>query len=205
VTPFDAVVIAGSQGGLPACREVVRSLPADFPAALVYAQHRAPGSSDAPTRLLRRACALDVRTGVDGVPLTPGTLLVPPADAFVRVAPDRRLALSGGDPGTALADELFTSAAEVYGPRLLAVVLTGRLRDGTLGVQAVDAHGGRVLVQDPESAEQGSMPWNALATGCVDLVLDLPRLADALLALVTVPGAADLFAVRRLTGAVPHH
>jgi chemotaxis response regulator CheB len=51
-------------------------------------------------------------------------------------------------------------------------------------------------VQDPETADHGSMPWNALATGCVDLVLDPPRIAAALVALVTVPGAAELFDVR---------
>jgi two-component system chemotaxis response regulator CheB len=118
----------------------------------------------------------------------------------VRVTAERRLALAPGDPGVGLADELFASAAEVYGARLLAVVLTGRLRDGTRGVRAVKARGGRVLVQDPDHAEQGSMPWNALATGCVDLVLDPPRIGDALVSLVTVPGAAELFAVRPLTG-----
>jgi two-component system chemotaxis response regulator CheB len=120
----------------------------------------------------------------------------------VHVSRERRLALEPGDPGVELADELFASAAAVYRDRVLAVVLSGRLRDGTRGVQAVKAHGGRVIVEDPERADQGSMPWNALATGCVDLVLDLPRVADALVALVTVPGAAELFAVRPLTGAM---
>jgi two-component system chemotaxis response regulator CheB len=200
---FDAVLIAASQGGLPACRAVVGALPPDFPATVVYAQHRSPGSSDAPVRLLQHWCALDVRAGENGTELRAGTLVVPPADAHLRVTGDHRLALDPGNPGVGLADELFASAAAVYGDRLLAVVLTGRLRDGTRGVQAVKARGGRVLVQDPGGAEQGSMPWNALATGCVDLVLDLPRIADALVSLVTVPGAADLFAVRPLTGTVP--
>jgi two-component system, chemotaxis family, protein-glutamate methylesterase/glutaminase len=200
---FDAVVIAASQGGLAACRRVVEALPADFPAAIIFAQHRSPGSSAAAARLLRRWCWLDVLPGVDGAPLEPGTLTVPPADARVGVTAERRLSLSEADPGLGLADGLLASAAEVYGPRALAIVLTGRLRDGTQGVRAVKASGGRVIVQDPASAEQASMPWNALATGCVDLVLDLPRIADALLALVTVPGAADLFAVRPLTAPVP--
>jgi two-component system, chemotaxis family, protein-glutamate methylesterase/glutaminase len=199
---FDVVLIGASQGGLSACRRVVEGLPADFPAAIVYAQHRAPGSSEAAVKLLRRWCALDVRPGVHGAALEPGTLTVPPADVHVGATPDRRLSLSDGDPGVTLVDGVFSSAAEVYGPRALALVLTGRLRDGTQGVRAVKARGGRVIVQDPESAEQPSMPWNALATGCVDLILDLPRIADAVLALVTVPGAAELFAVRPMTGPV---
>ena len=65
----------------------------------------------------------------------------------------------------------------MYGPRALAVVLSGRLRDGTRGVRAIKDAGGRVIVQDPASAEQGSMPWNALATGCVDLVLEPAQIA----------------------------
>jgi two-component system, chemotaxis family, protein-glutamate methylesterase/glutaminase len=196
---FDAVVVAASQGGLQAIRPIAAALPADFPAAMVYAQHRSPGSSDAAARLLRRWTALEVRPGTDGTPLEPGTITVPPADAHPDVTADRRLALREGDPGVELGDELFASAARVYGPRLLAVVLTGRLRDGTRGVQAVKAHGGRVIVQDPRDAEQPSMPWNALATGCVDHVLDLPHIADAVVAMVMVPGAADLFGVRAST------
>jgi two-component system chemotaxis response regulator CheB len=193
---FDVVLMAASQGGLPVCRQIVESLPADFPASVIYAQHRSPRASTAVVNLLGRRCALEVRDGVDGIELTPGTVTVPPAGMHARVSAERRLALSPGAPSTALADELFASAAPVYGSRALAVVLTGRLRDGTRGVQAVKAAGGRVIVQDPESAEQPSMPWNALATGCVDLVLDPPHIADALVALVSVPGAADLFSVR---------
>jgi len=190
------VLIAASQGGLRVCRRLVQALPADFPAAVVYAQHRSPGASAAVAELLARATALDVRAAVDGAELAPGTLTVPSADAHVSVSAERRLVLREGRPGVALADELFVSAAEVYGPRALAIVLTGRLRDGTRGVQAIKGAGGRVIVQDPADAEQASMPWNALATGCVDLVLDAPRIADALVALVTVPGAAELFGVR---------
>ena len=193
---FDLVLIAASQGGLRVCRGIVAELPPDFPAALVYAQHRSPGASTAAADLLQRSTDLQVRAGIDGMELTPGTITVPPADVHVRVTPERRLALSPGQPRTELADELFASAARAYGPRALAVVLTGRLQDATAGVRAVKAHGGRVIVQDPATAEQGSMPSNAMATGCVDLVLDPPRIAAALVTLVMVPGGPELFGVR---------
>jgi two-component system chemotaxis response regulator CheB len=193
---FDAVLIAASQGGLDACTALVSVLPAGFPAAVVYAQHRSPDGSGALSALLRRRTALDVRDAEAGAPLAPGTLTVARADSTTRITADRQIALAAELPGLHLADDLFASAAEAYGPRLLAIVLTGRLRDGTAGVQAVKRLGGRVIVQDPGTAAQPSMPWNALATGCVDLVLDLPRIAHALVALVTVPGAAELFGVR---------
>ena len=193
---FDLVLIAASQGGPVIMRALAGALPADFPAAVVYVQHRSPGSSTASADLLRRRTDLEVRTGVDGDRLRAGTIIVPPADQHVRISPAGRLSLSPGHPRVELADELFISAAPVYGPRLLAVVLSGRLRDGTAGVRAVKAAGGKVIVQDPATAEQDSMPWNALATGAVDLVLDPPRIAAALVALVTVPGAVELFDVR---------
>ncbi len=193
---FDLVLIAASQGGLPVCRRIVADLPPDFPAALIYAQHRSPGASTAAADLLQRSTDLRVRVGIDGEELTPGTITVPPADVHVRVTPERRLELTPGQPRTELADELFASVAQAYGPRALAVVLTGRLRDGTAGVRAVKARGGRVIVQDPATAEQDSMPRSALATGCVDLVLDPPRIAAALVALVMVPGGPELFGVR---------
>jgi two-component system, chemotaxis family, protein-glutamate methylesterase/glutaminase len=194
---FDVVLIAASQGGLRACRSIAEALPADFPAAVVYAQHRSPNAGTAVVDLLSRWSALDVRGGADGDTVAPGTLTVVPAGAHVGVSAERRLTVGGVNPANEQADELFTSAAEVYGARALAVVLTGRLSDGTRGVQAIKAAGGRVIVQDPDTAEQRSMPWNALATGCVDLVLDPARIGDALVALITVPGAAELFGVRR--------
>ncbi len=194
---FDVVVMAASQGGLRACRSIVEVLPADFPVPVVYAQHRAPDAGTAVVDLLSRWSALEVRGGVDGSELAPRTLTVAPAGAHLGVSDERRLTVGAVNPANEQADELFTSAAGVYGARALAVVLTGRLSDGTRGVQAIKAAGGRVIVQDPETAEQRSMPWNALATGCVDLVLDPARIGDALVALVTVPGAADLFDVRR--------
>ena len=193
---FDVVLIAASQGGLRACRSIAEALPADFPAAVVYAQHRSPDAGTAVVDLLSRWSAMEVRGGVDGTELTPGTLTVAPAGAHLGVTAERRLMVGAVNPANEQADELFASAAGVFGARALAVVLTGRLSDGTRGVQAIKAAGGRVIVQDPETAEQRSMPWNALATGCVDLVLEPRRIADALVALITVPGAAELFGIR---------
>ena len=92
-------------------------------------------------------------------------MTVPPADVDVGVSPARTLTLGDPAPASGLADRLFASAAAVCGPRTLAVVLSGRLRDGMQGARAVAAHGGRVLAQDPAGAEQGSMPFNAMATG----------------------------------------
>jgi two-component system chemotaxis response regulator CheB len=83
------------------------------------------------------------------------------------------------------ANPLFSSAAEVFGPRLLAVVLTGLARDGTDGVQVVKKHGGTVIAQSEETCEEFSMPRSAIGTGCVDLVLPLEEIGPMLVRLVT--------------------
>jgi two-component system chemotaxis response regulator CheB len=69
------------------------------------------------------------------------------------------------------------------------------LHDGAVGARALKRRGGRLLVQDPATARAASMPASTLATGCVDFVLPLPRIAPALIALTMAPGGAELFAV----------
>jgi two-component system chemotaxis response regulator CheB len=95
------------------------------------------------------------------------------------------------------------SAAAVYGPAVLAVVLSGRLEDGAVGVRQVKLAGGRVIVQHPATAAHPSMPRAALATGCVDACLPPRALGDAIRAFVGVPGAAALFSSRPVPWAWP--
>jgi two-component system chemotaxis response regulator CheB len=114
------------------------------------------------------------------------------------IAADRRLGVlgTGGGFGHRFADELLLSAAAAFGPAAIAVVLSGRLEGGARGVRAVKRQGGRVLVQDPNSAAATGMPNAALATGCVDFALGPESLGHALLALCAAAGAAELFRVR---------
>jgi two-component system chemotaxis response regulator CheB len=93
------------------------------------------------------------------------------------------------------ADAMFASAAARFGPRVIAGVLSGRLDDGAVGVRHVKGAGGRVLAQDEASSQAYGMPAAAIATGCVDFVLPLPAMADAITALVMAPGAAAMMRV----------
>jgi two-component system chemotaxis response regulator CheB len=193
---FDLVVIAASYGGIQACDVVLSRLPSDFPAAIILAQHL-PARAVGPFRYsLERRCPLAVTIAGGGTPLTGGAVYLAPATEQVLVAPDRTVALRPVTPsGRCLADPLFESAAAVFGARAIAVVLTGRLHDGSQGVRAVKAGGGRVLVQDPSTAVAPDMPTAALATGCCDFALPPDKIADALTTLVMAPGAADVFRV----------
>jgi two-component system chemotaxis response regulator CheB len=195
---FQVVVVAASQGGLAASAALLRGLAAPLSVPVVLVQHRVAGSA-------MLAPSLTAKTGrrvtelVDGEPLVPGHLYVTPAGPITRIDARRRASVQPiQDGGRCLrpADALFVSAAEALGAGVIAVVLTGRLDDGAVGVQHVKRSGGRVLVQDPAGAEADGMPSAALATGCVDLCMPAANIGAALSALVTVPGAAELFRTR---------
>jgi two-component system, chemotaxis family, protein-glutamate methylesterase/glutaminase len=189
---FAVVVLAASTGGVRTLRRVVSGLPSDFPVPVLVVQHRSPAAPELLSDLLRAGGTLPVRTATPG-PLQPG-ITVLPARTTADVHPDGHLALRPC-PSTTCVDDLLTSAAAAFGPRVLAVVLTGRLSDGAAGVRAVRREGGRVLVQDPDDAEAPGMPSAALATGCVEHALPLGLVAPALVAYAMAPGAADLLAV----------
>lgn len=198
-SPFKLVVVLASLGGLPVMRALLAGLPSGFPVPLLVEQHRP--LSDEPGRLswlLGRHTALPVRDACPGMATSLPGVTVIPGGHVAAVGPDGHLRLtqSRGLGG----DALLTTAAETAGDgAVIAVVLSGMLRDGADGVRAVKRHGGRILTQDPATAEAPGMPCAALATGCVDFVLPPHRMAPALVALAMAPGGAEL-----LTVPLPH-
>lgn len=189
------MAVVGSQGALRAARVLLGILPADFPAAVLYAQHRLPIDEDPLARLLRRDCALPVREPEPTEAVRPGVVYVLPADGQSALDPDGRLILDA-EARRCRGDTVMASVARRHGSRAIGCVLSGRLDDGAAGLRAIKRAGGRCLVQDPDSAECTGMPLAALATGAYDYTLTPARLGRALVALVTVPGAADLLEVR---------
>jgi two-component system chemotaxis response regulator CheB len=199
-TAFDVVVIAASLGGLVALSQVLSVLPADFPAAIIVVQHLSPSSPSQLVELLRYRTALSIKWAEQGDVLQPGMVYLAPPNHHVLVSGSGVLSLSQSAPVQFVrpsANPLFESVARFYGERSIAVVLTGRGRDGAKGVQAIKAQGGRVLIQDHSTCRAFSMPQAALRTGSVDFVLPLSVIANALLALVMVRGAATLFQVTK--------
>jgi two-component system, chemotaxis family, protein-glutamate methylesterase/glutaminase len=190
------VTLLASLGGLAAFTAVLRALPATFPARVVVVQHGVRDNH--PERLaqvLAPATTLPVRTARDRTRLEPGPgVTVIPSGWSATLDPDRTFALTEIEPSRA-GDILLAGLAPVLGPAAIAVVLSGRLSDGARGVRAIKRHGGRVLVQDPATARADGMPSHAIATGCVDFVLPLDRIAQALVTLAMAPGGAALFSV----------
>jgi two-component system chemotaxis response regulator CheB len=183
------VGFAASSGGLHALHHVLGALPATFPAAIAIVQHRLAGNERMFGDLLSRWTRLRIRDAEERDVLVPGTVFIAPADQHMRVTLDRTIALARGAPihhVLSSADPLFISGALAYGPRFIAVVLTGGDGDGSDGVRHVRVRRGTVIAQDPATASNDEMPRHAIATGAVDLVLPLDEIAAALRRLVAV-------------------
>jgi two-component system chemotaxis response regulator CheB len=187
----DLIVVGCSWGGLKALGVVLGGLPASLPAAVVLAQHRAATSTEALAAALRRHARAPVHEVEDKDPVEPGAIYLAPPDYHLLIEPGGVFGLSVDRPvqfSRPSVDVLFESAAQAYGPRVAAVVLTGANADGANGLRAVKRAGGITVVQDPDTAEQPAMPEAALATGAADKVLPLPEIAPFLVELCVGSG-----------------
>jgi two-component system chemotaxis response regulator CheB len=181
----DIVVVGASAGGVEALSRLVRDLPADFPAAVFVVLHvPASGTSVLPT-ILDRTGPLPAAHAVEGEQIRAGSIYVAPPDRHVlirsaAVRVERGPKENGARPAI---DPLFRSAASAYGPRVVGVILSGTLRDGTIGLAAVKLQGGTTIVQDPEDALYPAMPRSAIGEVGPDAILPAAEIGAALVEL----------------------
>lgn len=183
--PLRLVVVGASAGGVHALQALASALPADFPAALLVVLHVGSQPSILPQLLARRG-PLPATHASAGELITAGHIHVAPPDHHLLVVGDR-LRLSRGPKehhSRPAIDPLFRSAALIMGPAVVGVVLTGRLDDGTAGLQAIKECGGIAVVQEPADAAEPSMPASALRYVQIDHCVPLAALAGLLTSLV---------------------
>ena len=174
------VVIAASAGGVSALQLLCAGLPRDLQGSLFIVQHLSPGARSMLPAILERAGVLPVRQPVEGETIRQGHIYVAPPDHHLLVKPGYLLIRRGPKENHTrpAADPLFRSAAVAYGPRVVGLVLTGTLDDGTAGLLAVKRCGGVAVVQDPADAAWPDMPRHALHKVAVDHCLPLAALPD---------------------------
>jgi two-component system chemotaxis response regulator CheB len=184
----ELVAVGTSLGGLNALTKLLGSLPEKFRVPIAIVQHRTLSPAGAGlAKLLQQQTRLTVVEAEDKMALEPGRIYLAPADYHLMIEEPGRLALSTDAPVRAARpsiDVLFQTAAEAYRDALLGVLLTGASADGAEGLATVKASGGRVIVEDPATAECRTMPAAALAATAVDYVLPLDRIGDHLVTLV---------------------
>ncbi len=183
----DLVVIGASAGGVDALKRLVAALPADLPAAVCATIHLASGTPSMLAGILSRASAMPVVAAEDGAVLEEGVVHVSQPDAHLVVVDDRLVLGQGAkeNGNRPSIDVLLRSAALARGNRVVGVVLTGMLDDGTAGLGTVLRYGGSALVQDPDEAEFPSMPRNALRGNPGARPLPLQDLVEEVVRLVS--------------------
>jgi two-component system, chemotaxis family, protein-glutamate methylesterase/glutaminase len=182
----DIIVVGTSAGGVEALSRLVEAMPDTLDAAMFIVLHTsATGPGRLPTILQRRA-SLPVSHGVDRERVKPGHIYVAPPDHhLILEAGHMRVTRGPKENHTRPAvDPLFRSAALTYGQRVIGVVLTGGLDDGSAGLAAVKQRGGVAIVQDPEDAMFPDMPRNAMRRTPIDHVVRLEALPSLLVRLV---------------------
>jgi two-component system chemotaxis response regulator CheB len=184
----DIIVIGASSGGVHALCELCQGLPADFPATIFVVIHIGANPSKMPD-ILRSCGKLQAEHALDGVRPQPGRIYVAPPDRHMLIEQGAiRLTRGPKEHHTRPSiDPLFRSAALDCGRRVIGVVLSGHLDDGTLGMKAIRACGGVLVVQDPADAEAGSMPQSVLENVGVDHCLSLMQIAQTLTKLASEP------------------
>ncbi len=175
----ELVALLASAGGLDPLSIILRDLPAEFPAAILVQQHLGGHSSVLPAILgARTAHPVDWARG--GQRVLPGQVLVCPPGVHMELKPDGLCRLHPiKAPGERRFDVLLASLASSYGPRCLAVVLSGSGRDGAEGTVAMRRAGAVVIAQSPETAQFPSMPIAAARAGA-DLVLPIAEIGRVL-------------------------
>jgi two-component system chemotaxis response regulator CheB len=204
----DIVVIGGSAGSIEAVTEVVRGLPPDFPAAVFVVVHFPGSVSSTLPRILSRAGPLVARHAREGELIEPGRIYVAPPDCHLHLNDGHtRLTKGPKENGHRPAiDPLFRTAAHSYGPRVVGVVLSGNLNDGTAGLLVIKQRDGIAIVQSLETALYSGMPRSAMEHVAVDQVLapsEIPFLLSELAAepvphLKVVPMSQDLPALEQV-------
>lgn len=186
---FKIIVMGVSLGGLPALEIILSALPESFPLPLIIAQHDLHQDGNGLAKYLQKYSALSVDEPNDKDPILPNRVYIAPADYHLLIEPES-FSLSTDAPmlhARPSINALFESAADVYSEAAIGVILTGGSIDGVQGITKLKAAGGYTIVQDPASAECVVMPQAAIATGVIDDVLALSKIAPCLMRLCNLP------------------
>ncbi len=175
------VVIGGSTGSIDVLLQLLPTLQPPLPFALVLVLHRKNTADSTLANLLALKTSIPVREVDDKDPILPGHIYLAPADYHLLIEQAGTFSLDDSEKvhySRPAIDVTFESAADVYGPALAGILLSGANADGTAGLRAIKRAGGTTVVQQPDTAQVAYMPQQAIANAPVDFVLDVQALAQ---------------------------
>ncbi len=183
------IVIGASTGGFEAFKMIIRNLPPDFNIPIFIVWHMSPDIHGVLPEVLNRENTIYAANAYDHEPIASNRIYVAPPDHHLLIEYGSVRITHGPKENRfrPAVDPLFRSAAYVYGNRVIGVILSGGLDDGTAGLWAVKHFGGIAIVQDPLEAEVASMPENALREVNIDYCVGISEMADLLVRLSKEP------------------
>ena len=178
----DIIVIGASAGGVELALALAGKLPDDLPAAIFIVIHISPSAESVLPALVRRRTRLRVAHARNDERVEHGRIYIAPPDQHLNVRRGRvELTMGPRENGHRPAvDTLFRSAAQSYGPRVVGVVLSGNLDDGTAGAIEIRKGGGIIIAQDPKEALYPSMPQSVITVVGADHVAPLDTIVTLL-------------------------
>ena len=190
VSGVQAIVVGASAGGVEALLSIFGALAPGFDLPIIAVLHLPDERRSQLAEVFDRRVAMRVVEARDKEMIQPGTLYFAGPGYHLSVEQDRSLSLSQEERvhhSRPAIDYLFESAADAYGPHLLAILLTGANQDGARGLAHVKLRGGTTVVQDPAEARVAVMPKAALALHAPDQILTLSRIGALLASLESSP------------------
>ncbi len=184
---FDAVVIGASAGGVNAITDVLAQTNRAVSFPIFIAKHVGLDDRGGAVTVFNKLTDRTIVEAWDKQVIEAGCVYIAPSNYHMLVENRKLLCLNTDEKACYVRpsiDVLFQSAADVYGERLLAIILTGANEDGAEGVRSVARGGGYTIAQQPQSAEVDVMPRAAIATGCVDQIMTLGEISHFLNCLV---------------------
>ncbi len=177
------VCLGASAGGLDALEKFFKACPIDSGAAFVVIQHLSPDHKSMMSNLLSRHTRMPVIMVEDDMLITRDHIYLIPPGAIMHITTGHLHLTPKNTRGLSLPiDIFFSSLAETYQARAVGVILSGTGTDGTRGALAINAAGGFLMAQDPESAKFDGMPRSAISTGIMDAVLPVEDLPERMIA-----------------------
>ena len=181
LSKFSCIVIGVSAGGMEVLSKLLPSLPADFPLPVIIVQHLHKTSTGYYLEYYNEKCLLFVKEAKQNEIIKVGNIYFAPPDYHLLIENNKTFAISSDEKvnySRPSIDILFESAADVYGEKLIGIILTGANNDGAEGMKIIKQKGGFTIAQNPLEAEFPVMPQSAIDTGTIDLILTLNEISD---------------------------
>ncbi|MFC1222528.1 chemotaxis protein CheB [Pedobacter sp. BG31] len=177
----EALIIGGSAGSLDVLLEIFPALRSDISFPIVLVVHRKPSNESLLTDLLKSRTTLAVGEAEEKEFLTPGKVFIAPADYHMLIEEDQSISLDYSEKinySRPSIDVTFQSAAEVFKEKLACILLSGSNSDGVEGLKCVNSFGGKVVIQNPDTAIMPYMPQQAALNVVPNVILDSHDMAD---------------------------